>query len=91
METSRSAAETIVEVEDLAIDFRAPLLLADLIQRRGRRRLRAVDGVSFEIRRHETLGLVGESGSGKTTLGRALPVARVCHQMLRLRLGRGNG
>ena len=35
METSRSAAETIVEVEDLAIDFRAPLLLADLIQRRG--------------------------------------------------------
>ena len=72
METSRSAAETIVEVEDLAIDFRAPLLLADLIQRRGRRRLRAVDGVSFEIRRHETLGLVGESGSGKTTLGRAL-------------------
>ena len=72
METSRSAAETIVEVEDLAIDFRAPLLLADLIQRRGRRRLRAVDGVSFEIRRHETLGLVGESGSGKTTLGRAM-------------------
>ncbi len=34
--------------------------------------VRAVDGVSFEVRRGETLGLVGESGCGKTTLGRAI-------------------
>ncbi len=36
----------------------------------GRKTLRAVDGVSFYIRKGETLGVVGESGCGKTTCGR---------------------
>ncbi|MFD1526456.1 ATP-binding cassette domain-containing protein, partial [Halolamina salina] len=34
--------------------------------------VKAVDGVSFDIREGETLGLVGESGCGKTTLGRTI-------------------
>ncbi|MCC6804101.1 MAG: ATP-binding cassette domain-containing protein, partial [Anaerolineae bacterium] len=34
--------------------------------------VRAVDNVSFHIRRGETLGLVGESGCGKTTIGRCV-------------------
>ena len=37
-----------------------------------RKKLNAVDGVSFDVYKGETLGLVGESGCGKTTLGRAI-------------------
>ncbi|MEN3026318.1 MAG: ABC transporter ATP-binding protein [Chlorobiota bacterium] len=58
----------LVEVEDLRVYF--PIRKGLFSRIRGF--VKAVDGVSFSIRRGETLGLVGESGSGKTTTGRAI-------------------
>ena len=59
-------AETVLEVRDLKKYFpvKKGLLAATVGQ------VYAVDGVSFTIRRGETLGLVGESGCGKTTIGK---------------------
>ena len=66
MTTSRN--DKIVEVEDLKMYF--PVTRGFF--RKKVADVKAVDGVSFAIRRGETLGLVGESGSGKTTMGRCI-------------------
>ncbi len=58
----------LLQVEDLRVHF--PIRKGLFGGVRGY--VKAVDGVSFTIRRGETLGLVGESGSGKTTTGRAI-------------------
>jgi oligopeptide/dipeptide ABC transporter ATP-binding protein len=55
----------LLEVEDLEVHF-------PVGRRRERQVVRAVDGVSFTLRRGETLGLVGESGCGKSTTGLSL-------------------
>jgi oligopeptide transport system ATP-binding protein len=58
----------MLEVRDLVKDF--PVRSATLFSSWGL--IRAVDGVSFNIRKGETLGLVGESGCGKTTVARCI-------------------
>ncbi|HEY9279096.1 MAG TPA: ABC transporter ATP-binding protein [Eoetvoesiella sp.] len=63
-----SKLQPLLQVEDLRVHF--PVRSDGWL---GKVRVaRAVDGVTLELARGETLGLVGESGSGKTTLGRAI-------------------
>ena len=61
--------DTLVEVKDLVKHFE---IYGGLIGVRQIGAVQAVDGVSFDVRRGETLGLVGESGCGKTTLGKVI-------------------
>lgn len=67
------AADAIVKARDIAKYFDvSPPWLDRMLERKGRAILHAVDGVSFEIQRGETLSLVGESGCGKSTVARLL-------------------
>src|SRR5881394_3059928 len=65
--------DTMLEVEDLKRYFDvSPPLLERLLQGKPRAAVKALDGVSFAIRRGETFALVGESGCGKSTVARCV-------------------
>ena len=66
LKNGASANENLVEVKNLKEYFNINVGLFKS------KPLKAVDGVSFGIKKGETLGLVGESGCGKTTVGRTL-------------------
>src|SRR5688572_5981434 len=70
---STRTSAPLVQAHDLAktFDVSAPWLNR-VIERKPRQLLHAVDGVSFEIQKGQTLALVGESGCGKSTVARLL-------------------
>ena len=58
----RDGDDMVIRVEDLTVEFPA----------KGGNVVHAVSGISFDVRRGETLGLVGETGCGKSTTGKAI-------------------
>src|SRR3990170_1441116 len=60
--------DVLLHVDDLKMHF--PIMRGVFRHQVGA--VKAVDGVTFDVRRGETLGLVGESGCGKSTTGRVI-------------------
>ncbi|MBG94256.1 MAG: peptide ABC transporter substrate-binding protein [Chloroflexi bacterium] len=66
---TRIQNENLLEVSNMKMYFP---VTAGMIWKKKVADIKALDGVSFEVKRGETLGLVGESGCGKTTTGRCI-------------------
>ena len=60
----------LLQVRDLQVHF--PVQMPGALPWAPLGKVKAVDGVSFDLHAGETLGVVGESGCGKSTLARAL-------------------
>ncbi|HEV2088497.1 MAG TPA: dipeptide ABC transporter ATP-binding protein [Cryptosporangiaceae bacterium] len=67
--TDPAPGEPILQIRDLVKHYP---IRQGIVYKRTVGHVRAVDGVSFDLRKGETLGIVGESGCGKSTLGRLL-------------------
>ncbi len=63
--STEPSGEVVLEVRDLVKHFP---IARGVVFKRKIGAIQAVDGVNFELRRGETLGLVGESGCGKSTV-----------------------
>ncbi len=64
--------EILFDIKDLKKLFPVRRSLLDVLKKRPKLYVHAVDGITFNIKRKEIFGLVGESGSGKTTTGKVL-------------------
>ena len=73
MNADHSSQRSLLVLEDVGRDFDVSKpWLNRVLEREPRRHLQAVDGLSLDIRRGETLALVGESGCGKSTVARLI-------------------
>ncbi|RLF80485.1 oligopeptide ABC transporter ATP-binding protein [Thermococci archaeon] len=64
--------ETILKVENLKKYFPVKRTILETLRKEPQKYVKAVDGISFEVKKGETLALIGESGCGKTTTGRVI-------------------
>ena len=64
--------QPVMEIRDLGLEFNVSRSVLDVLRRRPGKVVNALNGVSLDLNKGETLGVVGESGCGKSTLARCI-------------------